>query len=380
VVSMGLALCLTSLSPSTATPAQYVDSFLQPTPSQLSFPPLWGRWAIAGWMVLGAGAVTGLLPARERGWARATLCIGTAFCWTTYLCWAYLPTHLLLGVLLFASLAAQALFVGFIDWPSARVAQILPFLYAASLGLYAALLLSISASFGSVSGILGKESARSWRVVALGLGSAMNLLIALFLRFHQSLSSSTYARRTHTLTRRGIPVGWEWAPVASNLSVALSFATGVWLSLVYLNGSHLSVVALSSMLLLLQQDHLFLRSLLDTSRYLPPVATASAALLISALWDIARGLGESTWLVWIKDVVLVGSSVLLLWPFLLFLRNHKGRVPFGASVWAVAPLGLAALVLAGPWAARFLAAGALLGAATLAILSLLAQNASLRRI
>jgi len=55
------------------------------------------------------------------------------------------------------------------------------------------------------------------------------------------------------------------------------------------------------------------------------------------------GLGESTWLVWIKDVVLVGSSVLLLWPFLLFLRNHKGRVPFGASVWAVAPLGLAAL-------------------------------------
>lgn len=72
------------------------------------------------------------------------------------------------------------------------------------------------------------------------------------------------------------------------LVVALSFATGVWLSLVYLNGSHLSVVALSSMLLLLQQDHLFLRSLLDTSRYLPPVATASAALLISALWDIAR--------------------------------------------------------------------------------------------
>jgi hypothetical protein len=59
----------------------------------------------------------------------------------------------------------------------------------------------------------------------------------------------------------------------------------------------------------------------------------------------AEGLsgGGYTWAGWIKDVAFVASSAPLLWHFLSFLRDHKGRVPFGPSVWAVAPLVLAAL-------------------------------------
>lgn len=85
---------------------------------------------------------------------------------------------------------------------------------------------------------------------------------------------------------------------------------GVWLSLGYLNGSPLSVVALSSALLLLERDHLLLRRLSDTSRYLPPVAAASAALLASALWDIAR---------------TTPSSQLFLGSLLFLLHSRGGR-------------------------------------------------------
>lgn len=391
VVAVGLALCVIALSPaSTTAPVQYVHSFLHPpVAAPAPAPPTpWGHWAVVAMVVLGVGGATGVLPAGERGWARGLVCVSAAGCATVYLCGAYLPARLLLAALLFAALAAQSLFAGFVNWPSARVAQALPYLYAAALALYAALLLAIPAAFASVPGLLGKESTRSWRVVVLGLAGAVNIVIALVLRFrlagHPSGSASRASRRAASApaARKATPVGWEWAPVAANLSVGLSFVAGVWLSLGYLNGSPLSVVALSSALLLLERDHLLLRRLSDTSRYLPPVAAASAALLASALWDIAQGLGGGgyTWVGWVKDAVFVGSSAPLLWQFLAFLRDHKGRVPFGPSVWAVAPLVLAALVLATSWAVRLLAVAALLAAIALGVLHLLSRRAALRRI
>lgn len=68
---------------------------------------------------------------------------------------------------------------------------------------------------------------------------------------------------------------------------ALSFCAGLWVSLVYLEGSPVSAVALSSVLLLLERDHFLLRGLSETSRYLPPVASVSATLLVYALWDLS---------------------------------------------------------------------------------------------
>jgi hypothetical protein len=117
-----------------------------------------GHWAVVAMVVLGVGGATGVLPAGERGWARGLVCVSAAGCATVYLCGAYLPARLLLAALLFAALAAQSLFAGFVNWPSARVAQALPYLYAAALALYAALLLAIPAAFASVPGLLGKGS------------------------------------------------------------------------------------------------------------------------------------------------------------------------------------------------------------------------------
>jgi hypothetical protein len=111
---------------------------------------------VVAMVVLSVGGATGVVPAGERGWARALLCVSAAACATVYLCWAYLPVRLLLAVLLFAALATQSLCVGFVNWPSARAAQTLPYLYAATLALYATLLFAISAAFASVPGLLGK--------------------------------------------------------------------------------------------------------------------------------------------------------------------------------------------------------------------------------
>jgi hypothetical protein len=69
------------------------------------------------------------------------------------------------------------------------------------------------------------ESTRSWRVVVLGLAGAVNIVIALVLRFrlagHPSGSASRASRRAASApaARKATPVGWEWAPVAANLSV-----------------------------------------------------------------------------------------------------------------------------------------------------------------
>ena len=69
------------------------------------------------------------------------------------------------------------------------------------------------------------ESTRSWRVVVLGLAGAVNIVIALVLRFrlagHPSGSASRASRRAAPApaARKATPVGWEWAPVAANLSV-----------------------------------------------------------------------------------------------------------------------------------------------------------------
>lgn len=96
------------------------------------------------------------------------------------------------------------------------------------------------------------------------------------------------------------------------------------------------------------------------------------------------------------DLTFVVSSIPLLGQFLVFLRNHKGRVPFGSSVWALAPLSLAAIgnasylhmllsqfvfsVLAYSWVVRVLALLALVEASVLALLHFWTRRIALRRI
>lgn len=109
-------------------------------------------------VALCAGAATGVIPIKERWWARGMVCIGVAACGSVYLCSAFLPLQATLFVILFLALAGQALFIGFINWPTAHIGSFLPYLYAATLALYAALLLAISLAFSSMPGLLGRGS------------------------------------------------------------------------------------------------------------------------------------------------------------------------------------------------------------------------------
>lgn len=115
-----------------------------------------GTWAMVAFVALTAGAGTGVMRVGERWWARMAVCIGVAACGVVYLCSAYLPPRFVLATLLFLALSTQSLFAGFIGWPSARLASVLPYLYAMSLALYAALLLAIYLTFSSVPGLLGR--------------------------------------------------------------------------------------------------------------------------------------------------------------------------------------------------------------------------------
>eukprot|EP01088_Endostelium_zonatum_P013825 TRINITY_DN2869_c2_g3_i1.p1 TRINITY_DN2869_c2_g3~~TRINITY_DN2869_c2_g3_i1.p1 ORF type:complete len:1310 (-),score=212.44 TRINITY_DN2869_c2_g3_i1:116-4045(-) len=162
----------------------------------------------------------------------------------------------------------------------------------------------------------------------------------------------------------------------ANTTTTFAFLCAVVINIKYLQGTVLSLIPLSALLLLIDRDQILFRFLNESNRYFAPVFAIVVGWLLNSILYLYKTIGakiltngdkrlaENSWIGLLWNFILLVSVVPSVCGLLAFLTDYKKREKnvILARPWVLIPLNIVTLLFAWSWSTTGLGALAIGGA------------------